>query len=103
MKEAANELASFISSLNLGSEEMLIREYVQLAWEEIVDEEYIMVELVDLAWGKGIHLGSDLNEELMEGNNVDDQSTPIVKLPPAFEYAHLSSILQCSILRSFQL
>ena len=31
MKEAANELASFISSLNLGSEEMLIEEYVQLA------------------------------------------------------------------------
>ena len=28
MKEAANELASLISSLKLGSEEMLIEEYV---------------------------------------------------------------------------
>ena len=37
MKEAINELASLISSLNLGSEEMPIEEYVQLAREEIVD------------------------------------------------------------------
>ena len=31
MKEVENELASLISSLNLGSEEMHIEEYVQLA------------------------------------------------------------------------
>ena len=36
MNEVANELASLISSLNLGSEEMAIEEYVQLAGEEIV-------------------------------------------------------------------
>ena len=91
MKEATNELASLISSLNLGSEEMPIEEYVQLAREEIVDAEYNMVELVDLAWGREIHLGLDLNEEPMEGNDVDDQPTPIVKLPQAREYAQLLS------------
>ena len=32
-----------------------------------------MVELVDLAWGREIYLGSDLNEEPMERNDVDDQ------------------------------
>ena len=37
MKETTNELASFISTLNLGSEEMPIEEYVQLAKEEFVD------------------------------------------------------------------
>jgi hypothetical protein len=31
------EMASLVSSLNLGSEEMLIEEYVQLAGEKIVD------------------------------------------------------------------
>ena len=39
-----------------------------------------MVELVDLAWGRGIHLGLDLNEKPMEENDADDRSTPIVKL-----------------------
>ena len=42
---------------------MPIEEYVQLAGEEIVDAEYIKVELVDLAWGRETHLGLDLNEE----------------------------------------
>jgi hypothetical protein len=37
LKEATNELASLVSSLNLGNEEMLIEEYVQLAGEKIVD------------------------------------------------------------------
>lgn len=37
MKESASELASLISSLNLGSEEMCIKEYVQLVEDEIVD------------------------------------------------------------------
>ena len=81
MKEAANEIISLISSLKLGSEEMPIEECVQLAPQEIVDAWYNMVELVDLACSREIHLGSDLKEELMEGNDVDDQPTPIVKLP----------------------
>ena len=38
-----------------------------------------------------IHLGLHLNEEPMEGNDVDDQSTPIVKLPQACEYTQLLS------------
>ena len=37
MKEATNELASLISSLNLGSKELPIEEYVQLAREEIIE------------------------------------------------------------------
>ena len=50
-----------------------------------------MVELVDLAWARVIHSGLDLNEELMEGNDMDDQPTPIGKLPQACEYAQLLS------------
>ena len=72
---------SLISSLNLGSKEMPTEEYVQLVGEEIVDAKYIVVELVDLPWGRGIRLGLNLNKEPMEGNNVDDQPTPISKLP----------------------
>ena len=56
MKEATNEMASLISSLNLRSEEMLIEEYVQLPREDIVDVEYNMHELVDLVWGGEVHL-----------------------------------------------
>ena len=48
-----------------------------------------MVVLVDLAWGREIHLGLNLNGEPMEGNDVDDQPTPIVKLLRAHEYAQL--------------
>ena len=36
-----------------------------------------------------VHLGLDLNEEPMERNDVDDQPTPIVKLPQAHEYAQI--------------
>jgi hypothetical protein len=75
MKEVENELASLISSLNLGSEEMPVEEYVQLAWEEIVDVEYNMAKLVDLVWDRKFYLGLDLKEEPMKGNDVDDQPT----------------------------
>ena len=51
---------------------MLFEEYVQLAGEDVVDAKYIMAKLVDLAWGREIHLGLDLNEEPMKGNDVDD-------------------------------
>ena len=50
-----------------------------------------MVELVDLAWAREIHFGLDLNEKPMEGNDVDDCPTPIIKLPQAHEYAQLLS------------
>jgi hypothetical protein len=72
MKEVANELASLISSLNLGSEKMPIEEFVQLLGEEIVDAKYNIDELVDMAWGTETHLDLDLNEEPMEGNDVDE-------------------------------
>jgi hypothetical protein len=54
MKKSTNELASLILSLNYGSEEMPIEEYVHLVGENIVDTWYIMVELADLAWGREI-------------------------------------------------
>ena len=75
MKEVENELASLISSLNLGSEEMPVEEYMRLAWDEIVDVEYNMAESVDSIWDRKFHLGLDLKEEPMEGNDVDDQPT----------------------------
>ena len=54
---------------------MLIEEYVQLASWEIVDAEHNIAELVDLFQIREIHLGIDLNEEPMEGNDVDNQPT----------------------------
>ena len=65
-------MASLISSLDLGNEELPIEKYVQLAGEKIVDAKYNMAELVDLAWGDNIHLGLDLKEEPIAGNCVDD-------------------------------
>ena len=59
-------------SFSIESEELLIEEYVQLVGEGIVDAEYNMAELMDLAWYREIHLGLDLNEEPMKGNDVDD-------------------------------
>ena len=37
MKEATNQLASRMSSMNLNNEEMPLEEYVQLVGEEIVE------------------------------------------------------------------
>jgi hypothetical protein len=68
----------FLLKVNLESEELPIDEGMQLVGEEIVDAEYKMVELMHMAWGGEIHLGLDLNEELLEGNDVDDQPTTIV-------------------------
>ena len=59
--------------------------------EQIVDAEYIIVELMDLAQVREIHLGLYLNEEPTEGNDVDNQPTPIVELPQAREYVQLLS------------
>ena len=39
-----------------------------------------MVELVDLAWGREVQLNLDLNGKPMEGNDLDDQLVPMVKL-----------------------
>ena len=39
-----------------------------------------------------IHLGLDLNEEPMEGDDIDDQPTPIVKLPQAHEMPMATAI-----------
>jgi hypothetical protein len=52
MKEATNELANliyFLLKVNLESEELPIEEDMQLVGEEIVDAEYKMVELMDMA------------------------------------------------------
>jgi hypothetical protein len=66
---------------------------VQLVREEIVNAKYNMDEWVDLAFGMGQRDPLDLNEEPMEGNDVDDQATTIVKLPQARENAQLLSDL----------
>lgn len=55
-KEVANVMAILIFSLSLGSEYLPIEEYVQLAGDDIVDVEYNMDELVDLTWGREVHL-----------------------------------------------
>jgi hypothetical protein len=59
---------------------------VQLARKEIVDAMNNMTKLVDLARDREIHLGLYSNEELIEGNDVDEQPKLIVKLPQASEY-----------------
>ena len=48
VKEESNESTSLNSSLNHGSEEMFVKEHVQLAKEEIVDVKNTMTKLVDL-------------------------------------------------------
>ena len=58
MKEATNEQESLISSLKVGSEELPVEKYMQFVGEEIGDAKFNMAELVDLAWGREIHLGS---------------------------------------------
>ena len=75
MEEATNEWTILNYSLNLGSEEIPIEKYVQLAWQTFVHVEYNRFELVDLAWGRKIDLGLDLNEEPMEVIDVGDQSS----------------------------
>ena len=50
---------------------------MQLARKKIVDAEYIMVELVDFAWGEKNHLDLDLNGDPAKGNDVHDQPPPI--------------------------
>ena len=82
MKETTIELASLMSSLNFGS-----KEYLQWAREENVDAKHNMVELVDLAWDREIHLNLDLDEGPMGRNDVDDHPTPIIKLPQVHKYA----------------
>jgi hypothetical protein len=59
----------------------MLKNMCECAREEIVDAKYNMVELVDLAWGRGAS----------GGNDVDDHPTPIVEHPQAHEYAQLLS------------
>ena len=73
MKELANDMASYISSLNLGVKICLLKYS-------------ILGEVVDLAWGREIYLGLDLNEKPMKVNDVHDQPKPEVKLPQARAY-----------------
>ena len=47
--------------------------------------------LVDLALGRDFPLGSYLTEESLQGNDVDDQPTQIIKLPQACGYGQLLS------------
>jgi len=86
-KKTTNKLASLNFSSNLGREEMLIESCVQLAREKIVDAKYNVIELVEWHGKKEIHLGLYLNEEPLKGIDVDDEPTPIIKLPQAYEYA----------------
>ena len=85
----ANESASLSYPWNLGSKELPMEESMQLVEGKIVDVEYNNVEWVDLAWGRRTYLDLHLNEEPMEGNDVDGQPTQIVKLPHAHEYAQI--------------
>ena len=80
-RESQNQQTSWQVSFIRGSEEMHVEEYVHWARGEIVDAKYNMVEQVDLAWGREIHLGFYLHKEPTEGNDMDDQPTPIVEVP----------------------
>ena len=82
---------------------MPIKEYVQLAREEIIDVDCNMAELIKLAWGREVHLDLDLNEEQMEGNDVDDQPIPIVKFLKPVSMPNYYQIFKWSILWSFLL
>ena len=77
---------------------MPIEEYVQLAREEIVDAKCNMVDLVDLARDREAHLGSDLIEEPMQGNDVDAQLTSIISFLKPMNMSNYYQILLWSIL-----
>ena len=65
---------------------MPIEGYAHLVGEEIVDAYYNKVELVDLAWGREIHLALNWNEEPMEGDEVNDRPIPILKPTSLHKY-----------------
>ena len=52
---------------------------------KIVNAECNVFELLELAWGREIDSSLILINIQVEGNDVDDQPTPIVKLPQARE------------------
>ena len=72
-------------------------------WQErkLLLQSRTWAELVDVAWSREIHMDLNLNKEPMKGNDMNDQPTPIVKLPQAHKYAQLWSNL--NIFWSFQL
>ena len=55
---------------------------------------------LDLAWGRD-PLSLDLNDKSMEGNDVDDQPTPIVKLAQAHHHALILSNFAVEHIQNF--
>jgi hypothetical protein len=86
----SEDLALLISKLQLGSDEMPFEEYVVMEGEDIIEAEYCMSELVDMALGQRIEPASlDLTAETINPLDVDERPPPIVKLTDAQQHAQL--------------
>ena len=74
----ANELATLISSLSMGMKKRLLKNMCNGQERELLIQNTTCMSMVDLRWGREIHLGLDLYVEQMKGH---DHSTLVVKLP----------------------
>jgi hypothetical protein len=69
---------------------MPFEEYVVMEGEDIIEAEYCMAELVDMALGQRIKLISlDQTVETVNPLDVDERPPPIVKLTDAQQHAQL--------------
>jgi hypothetical protein len=86
----SEDLTLLISKLHLGSDEMPFEEYVVVESEDIIEAEYCMLELVDMALGQRIEPTSlDLIAETVNPLDIDERPPPNVKLTDAQQHAHL--------------
>jgi hypothetical protein len=86
----SEDMALLISKLQLGSYEMPFKKYVVMEGEDIIEAEYCMLELVDMALGQRIEPASlDLIAETVNPLDIDERPPPNVKLTDAQQHAHL--------------
>jgi hypothetical protein len=86
----SKDLVLLISKLHLGSDEMPFEAYVVMEGEGIIEAEYCMSELVDMALGQRIEPASlDLIVETVNPLDIDERPPPNVKLTDAQQHAQL--------------
>ena len=90
LTKKCKDLALLISKLQLGQDEMSFKDYMIMKGEDIIEVEFCMSKLVDVALEQRIKTHSfDFNAELLDSLNVDERPPPIVKLTNAQHHAQL--------------
>ena len=86
----SEDMALLISKLQLGSDEMPFEENVVMEGEDVIEAEYCMSELVDIALGQRIEPTSlNFTTETVNPLDVDERPPPIVKLMDVQQHAQL--------------